>query len=161
MDEENKQQTSVKSGSGMVWILIVAVVVLIAGAAFYFLAPSNKSATSDSAMQEAESNAADTSETVMDKDNTTKQITVEGGEFTFTPSAINVSKGDTVELTFKNTGKFPHDYVIADLGVKTKTIKPGEQDTVTFVADKTGSFDFICSVGDHEEKGMVGKLTVE
>ena len=82
-------------------------------------------------------------------------------EFKFIPSTITVKKGEKVKLTFKNIGKFPHDYVIADLNVATKRIQPGEQDSVKFTPEKTGEFKFICSVGNHQEQGMTGILTVE
>ena len=36
----------------------------------------------------------------------------------------------------------------------------GEEQTITFVADKTGGFEFYCSVGNHRAMGMVGTLIV-
>jgi uncharacterized cupredoxin-like copper-binding protein len=32
---------------------------------------------------------------------------------------------------------------------------------VQFVADKTGTFEFYCSVGNHRQMGMVGTLVVQ
>ena len=90
-----------------------------------------------------------------------KEITVEGNEYAFIPSAITVKKGEVVKVNFKNTGKFPHNFSIADLSVKSKTIQPGEEDAVTFTADKVGSFTYICTVPGHADKGMKGTLTVK
>ena len=42
----------------------------------------------------------------------------------------------------------------------TKVIKTGETDTVEFIVDKAGTFEFYCSVGEHRNMGMVGALTV-
>ena len=99
--------------------------------------------------------AADTSAT------TPQAITVEGNEFAFSPSTITAKMGQPITVTFKNTGKYPHNFTVADLNVQTKTIKTGEQDTVTFTPSKTGSFTYVCTVPGHEDKGMKGTLTVE
>jgi len=40
-------------------------------------------------------------------------------------------------------------------------VTPGTPTSVTFVADKTGTFEYYCSVGNHRAQGMVGKLIVE
>lgn len=93
--------------------------------------------------------------------NSVKEIAVSGSEFAFSPNTINVNKGDTVKVTFTNTGKFPHNFTISELNVASKTISPGQSDTVTFVADKAGTFTYFCSVPTHKDKGMVGTLTVQ
>ncbi len=90
-----------------------------------------------------------------------KEITVEGFEFKFAPATLTFKKGETVKLTLKNTGKMPHDFVIDELGVKTKVINGGETDTVEFTPDKAGSFEYYCSVGKHRAMGMKGTVTVE
>ena len=90
-----------------------------------------------------------------------QMVTVEGAEFKFTPDTINVKSGQKTVVTYKNTGKFPHDLVIADLGVKTEVIAGGKETTVEFTPEKSGTFGFICSVGDHEQRGMTGKVVVK
>jgi len=90
----------------------------------------------------------------------TKEFTVTGKNFSFSPSTIRVKKGDTVKITFKNTGGF-HDFKIDEFDVKTAQIQDGQSETVTFVADKAGTFDYYCSVGQHRANGMEGKLIVE
>lgn len=89
------------------------------------------------------------------------EVTVEGNEFAFTPSTIAAKMGDTLKVTFKNTGKYPHNFTVSDLNVKTKTIQPGESDTVEFTVAKAGSFKYICTVDSHADKGMTGILTVK
>lgn len=54
-----------------------------------------------------------------------------------------------------------HDFVIDELNIRTKRIAGGESDSVTFTADKTGAFEYYCSVGNHREMGMKGRLIVE
>lgn len=87
-------------------------------------------------------------------------INVEGENFSFSPSEIKVKKGDTVTINFKSVGGF-HDLKIDELNVATKQLQDGENDSVTFVADKAGTFEFYCSVGQHRQMGMVGTLVVE
>ncbi|MCC6323997.1 cupredoxin domain-containing protein [Candidatus Nomurabacteria bacterium] len=91
---------------------------------------------------------------------TVKEFTVDGSNFKFVPNTITVKKGDTVKLTLKNIQGF-HDFKIDALNVATKQIKEGTTETVTFVADKVGSFEYYCSVGKHKAMGMVGTLTVQ
>ncbi|MDB5254058.1 MAG: Blue (Type 1) copper protein [Parcubacteria group bacterium] len=91
---------------------------------------------------------------------TVKEVTVNGSNFAFDPKTITVNKGDTVKITFKNVGGM-HDFKIDEFNVATKKINGGESDTVTFVADKTGSFEYYCSVGTHRQMGMKGTLIVK
>lgn len=88
-----------------------------------------------------------------------KEFTITGGNFKFTPSAMTVKKGDTVRVTFKNEEGF-HDFRIDEFNVATKQIGAGTSETVEFVADKAGTFEYYCSVGQHRQMGMVGTLTV-
>lgn len=90
-----------------------------------------------------------------------REVVVSGSEFKFSPASISLTKGETVKLTFKNTGSLPHNLTIAELGVSTKTIGGGEEDSVTVTADKTGSYAFYCSVGSHRAQGMEGKVEVK
>lgn len=89
-----------------------------------------------------------------------KTFTVEGSPFMFSPKEIRAKKGDTVKIVFVNKQGF-HDWTIDGFNAKTKQIKAGETDEVTFVADKAGTFEYYCSVGNHRQQGMVGKLVVE
>ncbi len=85
---------------------------------------------------------------------------VNGGNFYFVPTVMKVKKGDTVTINFKNDGGF-HDFIIDEFNAKTDRIKDGAIATVTFVADKAGSFEYYCSVGSHRANGMKGMLIVE
>ncbi len=89
-----------------------------------------------------------------------KEFTVTGQNFSFTPNVINVNKGDVVKITFKNAQGF-HDFRLDDFKVATTQMQTGGEGTVTFVADKTGSFQYYCSVGQHRANGMWGTLTVK
>lgn len=89
-----------------------------------------------------------------------KNITVEAMPFEFNPKEIRVKKGNTVRLTLKNNEGF-HDWTLDEFNARTKQIQAGQTDTIQFVADKAGTFEYYCSVGNHRQMGMVGNLIVE
>lgn len=89
-----------------------------------------------------------------------KEFTVSGKSFSFTPAEIRVKKGDTVRITFTNENGM-HDWRLDEFEAATKVIKAGEEETIEFVAVKTGTFEYYCSVGEHRARGMVGKFIVE
>jgi plastocyanin len=89
-----------------------------------------------------------------------KTFTVTGQNFSFAPATLTVKKGDTVRIVFKNTSGF-HDLKIDEFKVATKQIQGGQEETVEFIADKAGSFEYYCSVGNHRAMGMQGTLVVQ
>lgn len=91
---------------------------------------------------------------------TVKSFTVTGGNFKFAPAAITVKQGDKVRITFKNEDGF-HDWKIDEFNAATKKINAGAEETIEFVADKKGSFEYYCSVGSHRQMGMKGTLVVQ
>ena len=64
----------------------------------------------------------------------------------FTPSTLIVNKGDTVKILFINTEEDPehHDFVLSQFGVNVDLAR-GQNETITFVADKAGVFTFYCT----------------
>lgn len=92
-------------------------------------------------------------------DGEVRVFTVSGKPFSFSPATMSVKKGDTVRIVFKNT-EGTHDWVVDEFNARTKILKAGEEETIEFVADKAGSFEYYCSVGQHRAMGMKGTLTV-
>ena len=89
-----------------------------------------------------------------------KEISVTLKQFSFEPGTITVKKGDTVKLSATATD-VPHGFSLPDFGVNL-TPGVGETKSTTFVADKTGTFTFRCSVfcgSGHST--MSGTLVVE
>ncbi len=89
-----------------------------------------------------------------------REFIVEGSNFKFLPSSMNVNKGDTVKIVFKNSGG-SHDLRIDAFNTATKVIASGEEETITFVADTVGTFEYYCSVGSHRTMRMKGTLIVK
>lgn len=89
-----------------------------------------------------------------------KEFTVTGSNFKFDVPEIRVNEGDTVKITFKNASGH-HDFVIDEFNVATAQTNGPSEETVTFVADKAGTFEYYCSVIGHKQLGMRGNLIVE
>lgn len=88
-----------------------------------------------------------------------REFTVNGHAYGFTPSTIEVNKGDDVKITFISDD-ISHDLVIDGYNVGTNAVSSGNSYTIQFIADKSGTFTFYCSIDGHRDAGMVGKLIV-
>lgn len=88
------------------------------------------------------------------------EISVQNDGFDFIPSEIRVNEGVTVRLTFENTGG-QHDWVLDEFDAATKVIRRGQSETIEFVADRAGEYEFYCSVPGHRARGMWGNFIVE
>jgi len=89
-----------------------------------------------------------------------KEFFIFGKNFSFEPAMITVKKGDKVKIIFENTSGF-HDFVIDEFGIATKQTNSPTTEILEFTADKTGSFEYYCSVGTHRAMGMKGIFKVE
>jgi plastocyanin len=96
----------------------------------------------------------------MNTDTNAKTFMLHGTNFAFDVKEIRVKKGDTVTINFMSMDGF-HDVVIDEFNARTEKIRTGGMSSITFVADKVGTFEYYCSVGSHRMNGMVGKLIVE
>ena len=153
-------------------LVIIIVVIILAGGGYYYYqsqhtaTPVTQTTTSNSSMKENTTMKASptTSSTgaamKADTNSAVKEFTVEGKNFSMTPNKLTVNKGDKVKITFKNSDGM-HDFVLDQFNVKTKALNSGEEATVEFTADKAGSFQYYCSVGNHRAMGMFGTLTVK
>lgn len=90
----------------------------------------------------------------------TKEVTVDGSEFSFSPSTLTVSEGDVVKVTFNNVGNTNHNFGINEFRVRSRTISAGSSDEVIFTADKSGTFSFDCSIPGHRSAGMEGQINI-
>jgi len=93
-------------------------------------------------------------------DSKTVTVDIKANNFSFDKRTITVNEGDTVRIVFSNEQGF-HDFVIDEFDARTKQLNAGQTETIEFVADKTGTFEYYCSVGTHRAMGMKGNLIVE
>lgn len=89
-----------------------------------------------------------------------KTFTLTAKNFSLSPSEIKVNQGDKVKIVLQNGDGF-HDLVIDEFNARTNRISGGQTATIEFTADKSGSFEYYCSVGTHRQMGMKGTLVVQ
>jgi cytochrome c oxidase subunit 2 len=99
-------------------------------------------------------------ESAVKKQPTTKTFNLIASQWKFDPSEIAVNEGDTVVVNITSVD-VPHGFAIPAFGVNV-TIPGGETVNTSFVANKKGSYTFVCSIlcgSGHSQ--MVGTLIVE
>ena len=89
-----------------------------------------------------------------------KEFTVIATNFKFSINEMRVKQGDTVRITLVSEEGF-HDVRVDEFSAATAQIQAGSQETIEFVVDKTGEFEYYCSIGEHRKMGMKGMLIVE
>lgn len=97
----------------------------------------------------------------------------------YTPSRINVKRGETIKFMVKNVGKIKHEIVIGSMAELKEhaelmrkfpdmehaepnqlTLDPGKSGILVWQFTKAGTVDFACLQPGHFEAGMVGKVAV-
>src|SRR3989344_1401173 len=73
---------------------------------------------------------------------------------------IVVKQGDKVRIEFSSQEGF-HDWVVDEFNAATERVGAGAASSVEFIADKKGTFEYYCSVGQHRANGMKGRFIVE
>lgn len=91
----------------------------------------------------------------------TETVEIRAKEYRFIPARIEVAKGARVTVRMRNVGKERHEWELPAYDVEIKPVPPGGTGEVTFVADKAGTYEFLCDVEDHYERGMRGFLIVK
>lgn len=149
--------------------IILVIIVLLGGGAWYYYNSTTTSDTTETqdtvmenegdAMMEEGDTMEKNEDSMMDAGEV-KSFTVDSFSFGYDTTEIRVKEGDKVRITLTNSNGF-HDWVVDEFNAATKQIQQGETDTIEFVADKAGTYEYYCSVGKHREMGMVGTLIVE
>jgi heme/copper-type cytochrome/quinol oxidase subunit 2 len=84
---------------------------------------------------------------------------MEARQFAYSPGELKVNPGDTVTIQLVSTDVV-HGLYIDGYGVSVKA-DPGQTATLTFVAERSGSFRFRCNVTcGAMHPFMIGKFTV-
>ncbi len=88
------------------------------------------------------------------------EVRVSAKQFEFNPSTIKVKKGQRVRIILTSQD-VTHGLAIPAYGINVPVSK-GEERVIEFVADKTGTFEFYCSIYCGAGHGaMRGTLIVE
>ena len=88
------------------------------------------------------------------------EFNISGVNFAYSQEEIRIKQGDKVRINFTSTDGF-HDWVVDEFNAATSRVSSGGSTSVEFVADRSGTFEYYCSVGSHRQQGMVGNLIVE
>ena len=89
------------------------------------------------------------------------RVEVAESEYRLDPANPSIEEPGVVEFAVRNVGREPHALEIETAGgeVETEQIAPGG--SATLEADlKPGRYVWYCPVGDHEQRGMRGSVTV-
>ena len=89
-------------------------------------------------------------------------VRVTAKEYSFDPSTIVLEGAGTLRLTLDNKGSLAHNIKVEKDGRVlggTPSFPAGESRSATLRL-AAGGYDFLCTVGDHAELGMKGKLEV-
>jgi plastocyanin len=150
-------------------ILIVLVVLVLLGGGLLWAGSRNQTSTqvetittveSSPVVMDNEGTADATPKTSGDTGTEATTFDVEASNFKFSKKDMIVKQGDTVTVNLSVKEGF-HDFTLDEFNAKTKQLGAGGTETITFIAGKTGTFEYYCSVGQHRKMGMVGKLVVE
>ena len=146
----DNMQTSPSGTNKNVMVYGLITLLVVAGAIYLFAKNGEKQPVPAASQENAEVKAT----------GELKVFEVSAKPFSFSPSEIRVKKGDTVKIMLTNT-QGVHDLVLDEFNVRTPVLQVNGTAELEFVVDKTGTFEYYCSVGNHRQMGMVGKLIVE
>ena len=101
-------------------------------------------------------------------------------QFRFDPETITVGLGETLRLSFQNTGQQTHDWIFGTAFEISEymemmrrspdreqnepqniQLKPGEEHELVWQFNKQGNFEYACLQPGHYEAGMRGTLAVQ
>jgi plastocyanin len=89
-------------------------------------------------------------------------VRVVAKEYSFSPSTIVMKRAGTLRVTLANKGTLAHDIKVEKDGRViggTPPFPSGETRSAS-IRLAAGTYDYVCTVGDHEELGMKGELKV-
>ena len=141
-----------------VWALVIVIILAVAGFLLFrgeSEAPTeldNGTATNQG-VDVGEPNPAGTQQAV-------REFTIDASNFAFSLKELEVNEGEMVRITLTNKMGM-HDWKLDEFNVGTKVLQAGQSETIEFLADKKGTFEYYCSVGQHRANGMKGTLTVK
>lgn len=90
------------------------------------------------------------------------ELRVIGDEYSFDPATIVLKGAGTLTLTLRNEGSLAHNLKVfsGDEEIGGTPIFPGGRTESARLNLEHGSYELICTVGDHAELGMKGTLRV-
>jgi plastocyanin len=130
-------------------------------AALLLLAACGSSKNSSSGSNSNSKPPVQLSGTVTDKGTQTASggsISIQAGDFAFTPTFVKAPAGSMLTVNLKNVGQNEHTFTIDSAHVD-KTLPIGASMTVTVTVPSSGSLNFYCRF--HRGTGMQGAIVAE
>jgi uncharacterized cupredoxin-like copper-binding protein len=109
-----------------------------------------------------------------------RTIEVAMSEMQYTPSRIEVKRGEKIRFVIRNAGKEDHEFLLATTDENLKhaedmkkhphmehdepnavRLKPAKSAEIIWKFTKAGTFEYSCLIPDHRDYGMIGKITVK
>ena len=109
-----------------------------------------------------------------------RTITVAMSEMEFTPSRIDVKRGEQIRFVIRNAGKEDHEFLLATTEDNLKhadamkknphmehdepngvRLAPNQSAELLWKFTRAGLFEYSCLIPDHRDYGMIGRITVK
>jgi uncharacterized cupredoxin-like copper-binding protein len=109
-----------------------------------------------------------------------RAITVLINEMDYTPSKIEVKRGEQIRFVIRNAGTETHEFMLATTAENLKhaeemkkypdmehddpngvTVAPNKTAEILWRFSKAGNFEYSCLIPIHRESGMIGTVTVK
>ena len=109
-----------------------------------------------------------------------RTIEVEMSEMAYTPSRIEVKRGEQIRFVIRNAGKEDHEFLLATTQENLKhaedmkkhphmehddpngvRLAPAKSAEIVWKFTKAGTFEYSCLIPDHRDYGMIGQVTVK
>ena len=109
-----------------------------------------------------------------------RTIEVEMSEMAFSPSRIEVKRGEQIRFVIRNAGTEDHEFLLATTEENLKhaevmkkhphmehddpngvRLAPKKTAEILWKFTKAGAFEYSCLIPDHRDYGMIGRITVK
>jgi uncharacterized cupredoxin-like copper-binding protein len=109
-----------------------------------------------------------------------RTIEVEMSEMAYTPSRIEVKRGEQIRFVIRNVGKEDHEFLLATTEENLKhaedmkkhphmehddpngvRLAPKKSAEIVWKFTHAGTFEYSCLIPDHRDYGMIGKVLVK
>jgi uncharacterized cupredoxin-like copper-binding protein len=109
-----------------------------------------------------------------------RTIEVEMSEMAYTPSRIEVKRGEQIRFVIRNAGKEDHEFLLATTQENLKhaeamkknphmehddpngvRLAPTKSAEILWKFTHAGTFEYSCLIPDHRDYGMIGRVTVK
>jgi uncharacterized cupredoxin-like copper-binding protein len=109
-----------------------------------------------------------------------RTIEVEMSEMAYTPSRIEVKRGEQIRFVIRNAGKEDHEFLLATTQENLKhaeamkknphmehddpngvRLAPAKSAEILWKFTHAGTFEYSCLIPDHRDYGMIGQILVK